>query len=210
MEEWKVDIVLLPSGFQTAYNGVKNAIANANICGILTFASPSNNGNCTDIYFPGRLYSHGKVITLFSTNAMVRASTAHTFNPSPIPTAEHRSFAVLGEYIELENYEALLSGTSFSTMIGAGVAARIIDFSRHRDYRGQLRGANDLRKVEGMFSVFGKMAQRPDNGYRCMAPWKLLRSARVMDGEDRPASLRRQRSELCDSLNEALGDLSNA
>ncbi|KAJ8133552.1 hypothetical protein O1611_g68 [Lasiodiplodia mahajangana] len=175
-EVWKVDIIVLPNGFNETQAGIGNAIDRANMEKILTFAAPSNYGNLRDIFYPGRLYGHGKVICLFSTNAMGKSSTTKTFNPSPLETAAHRTFAILGEEIVLENTNEILNGTSYSTAIGAGIAARILDFSHHPRLRSRIKDIDDFRRVEGMLAIFGRMVQGIDNGYRCMAPWKICPS----------------------------------
>ncbi|KAI0410589.1 subtilisin-like protein [Xylaria grammica] len=205
---WKVDIIVLSSGFQTTQTSVGEAIERANMARILTFASPSNYGNMGDLYYPGRLYGHGKVICLFSTNSMVKSSTTKTFNPSPLDTAAHRTFAILGEDIFLENLREPLNGTSYSTAIGAGIAARILDFSRHPRFRDKLENIDDLWKVEGMLAVFGRMAKRTDNGYRCMAPWVIC--PRADERMERREARERQQSAVVDVLRDALNDIDRA
>ncbi|KAI0860594.1 hypothetical protein F4860DRAFT_478936 [Xylaria cubensis] len=207
-EVWKVDIIVLSSGFRTVHNNIGEAIERANMARILTFASPSNYGNLSDIYYPGRLYGLGKVICLFSTNSMVRSSTTKTFNPSPLDTAAHRTFAILGEDIALENTESALNGTSYSTAIGAGIAARILDFSHHPQFRTRIKNIDDLKRVEGMLAVFGRMAKRTDNGYRCIAPWEICPLPE--EGMERREARERQQSAVFDELREALKNIHRA
>ncbi|KAI0449227.1 hypothetical protein F5B21DRAFT_494972 [Xylaria acuta] len=207
-EVWNVDIIVLSSGFRTAHNNIGEAIERANMARILTFASPSNYGNLSDVYYPGRLYGLGKVICLFSTNSMVRSSTTKTFNPSPLDTAAHRTFAILGEDIILENMDSPLNGTSYSTAIGAGIAARILDFSRHPQFRMRIKNIDDLKKVEGMLAVFGRMAKRTDNGYRCIAPWEICPPPE--EGMERREARERQQSAVFDELKEALKNIHRA
>jgi hypothetical protein len=199
---WGVDIIVLSSGFEAHYNGIEIAIEKANQARILTFAAASNYGNLTPITFPGRLYGLGKVLCVFSTNAMVKSSSQRTFNPSPLPKALDRSFAILGEDIILEKVKGMLSGTSFSTAVAAAVSACVLDFSRHPEYRAQIVGAADLKKVEGMLSVFGKMATT-DNMYQCMAPWTICDIAHV-ENEARIETIRRKRLAACSQINDAL------
>ncbi|KAI1358849.1 hypothetical protein F5Y08DRAFT_345299 [Xylaria arbuscula] len=208
-EVWKVDIIVLPSGFRTTHSGIGEAIDRANMEKILVFASPSNYGNLRDIYYPGRLYGHGKVITLFSTNSMVRSSTAKTFNPSPLSTAAHRTFAILGEDIILENTLESLNGTSYSTAIGAGIVARVLDFSRHPRLRSRIKNVDDFKKVEGMLAIFGRMAKTTDNGYRCMAPWDIL-CPQVEEGMDHRETRERQQSAVFDEFKEAIKEIHRA
>ncbi|KAK1704940.1 hypothetical protein BDP67DRAFT_478738 [Colletotrichum lupini] len=168
-EIWKVDIIVMPSGFESEDEDMLRAIEEANAARVLLFSAASNHGNLTNIAFPARLYRAEKTFCMFSTDANARSLPA--FNPSPLPGARN-SFAILGEGITLGS-DPPLSGTSFSTVIGAALAGRIIDFSRHYDTRSQIRRPEHLKRVEGMASVFAKMA-RLDNGYQCIAPWRLL------------------------------------
>lgn len=147
------------------------AIEEARSAHILIFAAASNYSNFMDIVFPGRLYIDLKLFCMFSTDASVRASP--NFNPSVLKDARY-SFAILGENIGRPLLDGPCSGTSFATMIGAAVAARILDFSRQQDISGKLRLVHKLNTVEGMSAVFFKMVQGVDNGYHCMAPWKIL------------------------------------
>ncbi|KAI1746745.1 hypothetical protein F4782DRAFT_553070 [Xylaria castorea] len=207
-EMWRVDIIVLSSGFRATHNGIGEAIERANMAKILIFASPSNYGNMREVYYPGRLYGLGKVICLFSTNSMARSSTTKTFNPSPLDTAAHRTFAILGEDITLENTERPLNGTSYSTAIGAGIAARILDFSRHPQFRTRIKNIDDLKKVEGMLAVFGRMAKRTDSGYRCIAPWEICPPPE--EGMERREARARQQSAVFDELKEALKNIHRA
>lgn len=145
------------------------AVEKANESHTLIFAAAANHGNLTEIAFPARLYRSQKVFCMFSTSA--NAKSASYFNPSPLPKTSN-NFAILGENIILGSSPPL-SGTSFSTVIGAALAGRILDFSRHPDTHHAIRRSGHLKRVEGMSSVFAKMV-REDGGYCCMAPWKLL------------------------------------
>ena len=104
---------------------------------------------------------------MFSTTAGAKPTSP--FNPAPVDNVFN--FAILGEDIKLPNTEPL-RGTSFSTIIAAGVASQLLDFSMHPDMRGKI--ANDiLRQVDGMTAVFAAMAVR-ENKYHCLTPWTLL------------------------------------
>ncbi|KXH67322.1 extracellular alkaline serine protease [Colletotrichum salicis] len=200
-ETWKVDIIIMPSGFESEDEDMLRAIEEANAARVLLFAAASNHGNLTNIAFPARLYRAEKTFCMFSTDANARSLPA--FNPSPLPGARN-SFAILGEGITLGG-DPPLSGTSFSTVIGAALAGRIIDFSRHHDTRSQIRRSEHLKRVEGMASVFAKMA-RMDNGYRCIAPWRLLPQ---MDYEDLLDMANRSevRRRLCEVISGALEEV---
>lgn len=172
MKTWQVDIIVMPSGFQTHDSDLEKAIEDARNARILIFAAASNYGNATGIVFPGRLYIDLKVFCMFATAPNVRALP--DFNPSVLSNARY-NFAILGHDIKISEQERPLSGTSFSTMIGGAVAARILDFARHKDNRETIRQIDRLHTVEGMSAVFDKMVKGGvDNGYHCMAPWKML------------------------------------
>jgi hypothetical protein len=105
---------------------------------------------------------------LFSTTA--GAKPVSPFNPAPVDDAYN--FAILGEDIQLPNTKPL-HGTSFSTIIAAGVAAQILDFSMHPDTRSKIPNNEILRQVDGMSAVFATMSAR-ENKYHCLTPWTLL------------------------------------
>ncbi|KAH8897707.1 hypothetical protein GQ53DRAFT_712148 [Thozetella sp. PMI_491] len=200
--DWKVDVVILASGFDLAYAEITNAIEEANKAHVLIFAAAANYGNLAEIAFPGRLYVSQKVVCMFSTDAHARSSP--NFNPSASPGARY-NFAVLGENITLPSLENPVSGTSFATMIGAALAARLLDFARHKDVRDRLRSADRLNTVEGISAVFFEMARSTvDNNYHCMAPWKLIPRP-TGAGEEEPSARRlRERAHVCETISRAL------
>jgi hypothetical protein len=90
-------------------------------------------------------------------------------------------------------------GTSFSTIIAAGVAAQILDFSRRQDVRGKLQDRRGLQQVDGMSAVFAQMVFAKENNYHCIAPWKLL------GGMGLGAHLEEEiRDEICSTISTAL------
>jgi hypothetical protein len=197
---WKVDIIIMPSGFKSEDIDIEKAIDEARNSHILIFAAASNYGNVVDIAFPGRLYIDLKLLCMFSTNSNVRAPSS--FNPSVSSKARY-SFAILGEDVRLPNQEKLVSGTSFATMIGGAVAGRILDFSRHEDNRGRIRRVDKLHTVEGMSAVFETMVGGAvDNGYHCMAPWKILPPENK--GEESGPKRLRERAYICETISRAL------
>ena len=146
---------------------------------ILVFTSPSNYGNFSSATFPGILYTVNKVFCMFATTAEVKPSPL--YNPAVVRKATY-NFAILGDNVMIPPLKEPLDGTSVSTVIGAALAARILDFSRHPDTRIYIKDAKYLRGVEGMSEVFAEMVDDPDNGYHCMSPWKLLPN----DHEEQP------------------------
>ncbi|OIW27244.1 hypothetical protein CONLIGDRAFT_715761 [Coniochaeta ligniaria NRRL 30616] len=203
---WNVDIIVIPSGFKSDDSDLEDAIDEARNVPhrALVFAAASNYGNVGGIAFPGRLYINLKLFCMFSTDPKVRAFPS--FNPSASSTARY-SFAILGENVSLPNQEGFLSGTSYATMIAAGVAGRILDFSRQKDSRANIRRIDKLRTVEGMSAVFETMVKGAvDNGYHCMRPWSILPPE--VRGEDQPSKRLRGRAHICETISRALEDMS--
>ncbi|RAH79509.1 subtilisin-like protein [Aspergillus japonicus CBS 114.51] len=200
--EWKANILIIPSGFQSDDSDLEKAIDEARSDHILIFAAASNYSNFADIAFPGRLYLNLKLLCMFSTDASIRASPS--FNPSALDRARY-NFAILGENITHPLVSKPLSGTSFSTVIGAGVAARLLDFSRQLGIQDRIRRIDRLSTVEGMSEVFNKMSKEAvDNGYHCIAPWKILPPELDVDDQDPAAKRLRQRTDICETISRAL------
>ncbi|KAI8261460.1 subtilisin-like protein [Colletotrichum sp. SAR11_239] len=171
--QWGAEIIVMASGFDDDNAQLEHAIEEARHAGILIFAAASNSGDLKEIAFPARTYTELKLFCMFSTKPNVRDTC--DFNPSQNACARH-SFAILGEDIELPSMGGImsLSGTSYSTMIGAGVAGLVLEFVRHPDIQGRIERGRRLSNVAGMSAVFSEMATRGGNGFDCIAPWKIL------------------------------------
>lgn len=205
-EKWKVDIMILSSGFKAENRELEDAIDEARSARILIFAAASNYGNIINIAFPGRLYKDLKLFCMFSTNPDNRALPS--FNPSGLLGARH-NFAILGENIILQDHKEPLKGTSYATMIGGAIAGRILDFSRQKHNREKIRSIHKLQTVEGMSTVFAKMAAAAvDNGYHCMAPWKILPLGdSELENEDPTAKRLRERDYICETISRCLEEM---
>lgn len=202
-DDWDVDIIVMPSGFREPNEELGKAINEARNANILIFAAASNYGNVVDIAFPGRLYIDLKLFCMFSTDANIRANS--NFNPSASSKARN-SFAILGENVKLLETDKPLSGTSYATMIGAAVAGRILDFSRQKDSRERIRLIDKIHTVEGMSAIFERMVEGAfDNGYHCMAPWKLLPSG--VKNEDSQTQRIHERKYICETISRALEEM---
>lgn len=204
IHEWKADVIAMPSGFPRQHEEIRAAVDAANANHVLVFTAAANYGNVTDVAFPGRLYRDAKLFCMFSTDANARC--LHRLNPSPLAGARY-SFAVLGENIQLPGVQGPpLSGTSYSAVIGAALAGRILDFSRQPLARRQLRRPADLSRVEGMSAVFARMAKGAvDNGCHCIAPWKIMPSLdHAIDGAKWKEA---QRVHICETISRALEDM---
>lgn len=202
-ELWKVDVIAMAFGFEKEHRGMRKAIERARANDILIFAAASNYGNMTRIAFPARL--HHDVVCMFCTNAL--ATTSHSINPKPSKQRAY-NLAIFGEEVQLPGPRGdavLLNGTSMSTAIGAGLAARLIDFSRHIDCRRKFKEeAADLKRMAGMESVFAKMAGGPSgDGYYCVVPRSLLND--IGRGETRGF----KRAAICNTIMVALRERSD-
>jgi hypothetical protein len=190
---WGVDVVCLPSGFESEYQPITNAISNAKPSKVLIFAAASNYGNTAGIYFPAWLSRFSDLFCLFSTTAGAKPTCE--FNPAPMDSVYN--FAILGEDIQLPDTKPL-NGTSFSTIIAAGVAAQIIDFSMQPDIR-EVMGSNEvLRQVDGMSAIFARMSAR-ENEYHCLTPWVLLDGMTVQEDDEKNIRLA-----ICRTISDAL------
>ncbi|KAF2849634.1 hypothetical protein T440DRAFT_479816 [Plenodomus tracheiphilus IPT5] len=190
---WGVDVICLPSGFETEYIPITEAIAAAKFAKVLIFAAASNYGNTASIFFPAWRFRWADLFCLFSTTASAKPTSA--FNPAPMDDAYN--FAILGEDIRLADGKPL-DGTSFSTIIAAGVAAQIIDFSLRPDTRGKIHNKEVLRQVDGMSAVFERMSTR-ENKYHCLTPWTLLNGMTPQEFDTEEI-----RTAICHTISEAL------
>jgi Subtilase family len=162
-------------GFKYDDAEVRRAILEANKASVLVFAAASNYGNESYISFPARM--QGNVICIFSSTGWIKQS--EDFNPAPSGLSKH-NFCVLGEEVEkfgdpTSTTKERCSGTSIATSIAAAIAALVIDLSRQSDCKEHIPNREDLQTVAGMSSIFQEMARGgDDNGYNCVAPWKVL------------------------------------
>lgn len=166
-----VDIIILSCGFKDDYEDIRCAILEAKAHNILIFAAASNDGNVDHVTFPARMV--GDVICIFSSDGKIKPSS---FNPAPLKHSFN--FAVLGEEVEsiivsTAKSEERDSGTSIATFIAAGIAALVLDFSMQEDCRDRIENQKILKSIPGMSAVFEKMA-KGDQGYLCVAPWRVL------------------------------------
>lgn len=135
---------------------------------MLLIAAPTNEGNKHNILYPA---AYGDfVLPMFATDGNVKRSD---MNPSQ-GLGEY-NFAILGEDIK-NVHDEVNSGTSYSTAIAAGFAARLLDFSRHSDTKLEFGDkAQKLKSKRGFMGVLLSMAQQTkDRGFRCVRPWDLL------------------------------------
>ncbi|KAF4461645.1 hypothetical protein FALBO_11549 [Fusarium albosuccineum] len=196
-EVWDADIISIASGFESDHHGMRTAIKKAACDGTLVFAAASNYGNIRHVTFPARMKD---VICMYCTDG--RAKVSRSINPAPQKT-KSRNFAILGESVIVPpSLHNPLTGTSVATCIAAGLAGRLLDFSRQMDGQQRIRCVHQLASVEGMSAVFGQMARgAEDNNYNCVVPGRLLQHL----NEDDQRQLKRER--ICERLSMALENI---
>ncbi|KAF6816889.1 extracellular alkaline serine protease [Colletotrichum musicola] len=173
-KEHNVDIICMAFGFDNANPGLREALKEALLsANVLLFAAASNDMNRSGVVYPARW--DDLVFCMFSTNG--GAKNSRGINPTGLG---HDNFAILGEDVRVlsdgpdDTYE-ISSGTSYSTAIACGLAARLLDFSRQKHVDGtRYRGlSHDLKEKVNMERVLRSISEK-DEEYHCIAPWKLL------------------------------------
>ncbi|KAF5589875.1 serine threonine kinase, partial [Fusarium pseudocircinatum] len=140
----EVNIITMALGFKEYQPEIAKAITRARSKQILIFSAASNSQNMESIYFPAKDHHH--VFGIFSTNAGNRES--RDFNPSP--DDRQYSLAIFGEGVEIAEDKPLLSGTSYSTSIAAGLAGMLLDFSRQETDKKDVPDISRLSNMEVM------------------------------------------------------------
>ncbi|KAM0342918.1 hypothetical protein ACHAPU_009122 [Fusarium lateritium] len=194
---WRADIITIASGFEKEHHRMRKAIKKAVSDGILVFAAASNYGNIRQVTFPARMQD---VICVYSTDG--RAKVSLSINPAP-QTTKTRNFAILGEGVMIPpSTEERVTGTSVATSIAAGLAGRILDFSRQIHRTSRIRCVDNLESVDGMSAVFSHMAKgAEDNKYHCVVPGRLLQHL----DEDMDRTVARER--ICEKLSMILENI---
>ncbi|KAF4435106.1 hypothetical protein FACUT_7407 [Fusarium acutatum] len=123
-----VDIISISAGFRNYSRELDEAVTKAKAAGILVIAAASNWQNTNTVAFPAR--HNLSTICIYSTNTGNQSSS---FNPEP--RADTQNFAILGEGFQHpdQRRNERMGGTSMATAVAAGLAARIVDFSRQKD-----------------------------------------------------------------------------
>ncbi|KAI0534306.1 hypothetical protein GGR58DRAFT_520508 [Xylaria digitata] len=193
-EECKADIISIASGFEHDDEDIRRKIKLATANDTLVFAAASNYGNMKTIFFPARL--RNDVFGIFSTDARAKVAGV-SLSINPPRRRKGYNFAILGEDVVVSPYEKPVTGTSYATSIAAGLAAKLIDFSRQSTPASSIRLVNHLHSFEGMAAVFMKMVGE-ETSYHCLRPWKLLEHA--LPDETRQC----KRERVCDIISGAL------
>ncbi|KAF5713746.1 extracellular alkaline serine protease [Fusarium globosum] len=207
--EWaiteKVDIISISAGFKDAFSELKTQVENATAGGngpeILVFAAASNWQNSKGgVAFPARMTD--RVIPVFSCNGGMKSS--RDWNPNPMSNATN--FAMLGEDVVLDSGRKLPGGTSVSTALLAGLAAKLIDFSRQPDILPLIpqAGRDKMKTKAGMSAILKVMsADSVSEGYQCIIPWYILPAGCENKAFDDVGRVQ-VRHQICTLLNKAM------
>ncbi|TXC08008.1 hypothetical protein FocTR4_00002485, partial [Fusarium oxysporum f. sp. cubense] len=133
-----VDIISISAGFRNYSKELDDAVTRAKASGVLVIAAASNWQNKNTVAFPAR--HNLSAMCIYSTNTGNQSSS---FNPEP--RADTQNFAILGEGFQHpdQRRNERMSGTSMATAVAAGLAARIVDFSRQKDNKASIFRAQD-------------------------------------------------------------------
>ncbi|KIW14801.1 hypothetical protein PV08_07586 [Exophiala spinifera] len=193
-----VDIISISAGFKNAPKELYDAVVRAATNNVLIFASAANWSFSSPAAWPARI---PQVFAIFSTDAGFKNS--RTYNPPSIANAHN--FAFLGEDIRSSPEKEPVNGTSASTAIAAGFAARIVDFARQPGCRGAFEDVVQPRSHMGMTAIFKALANM-DSEYECIRPLRLLDQARKRnDPDDRAQNRARVLEYLVGIMEGALG-----
>ncbi|KAF4616204.1 hypothetical protein G7Y89_g15202 [Cudoniella acicularis] len=174
--EKEVDIISMSFGFEKSDKKMEIALQKAKSSDILLFAAASNEGNFEGVTFPARLWRERTVMCIYAATGFGRGWID---NPSPLDVST-QSFAFLGVDVNVgvrSSEEVRDTGTSLATSIAAGIAGRILDFSRHEEFmllspQTQKACCDKLKTLEGMATMFKSMEIKAiDDHFQCVRPW---------------------------------------
>ncbi|KAF9772131.1 hypothetical protein IL306_010189 [Fusarium sp. DS 682] len=149
-----VDIISISAGFRHYSKELDDAVTRAKAAGVLIIAAASNWQNTNSVAFPAR--HNLSTMCIYSTNTGNQSSS---FNPEP--RADTPNFAILGEgFQHPDQANERMSGTSsehpvgrVATAVAAGLAARIVDFSRQRDNMASIFRVQDICFTAGVVTI---------------------------------------------------------
>ncbi|KAG5761597.1 hypothetical protein H9Q72_010283 [Fusarium xylarioides] len=189
-----VDIISISAGFRSYSKELDDAVTRAKAAGVLVIAAASNWQNTNTVAFPAR--HNLSTMCIYSTNTGNQSSS---FNPEP--RADTPNFAIIGEGFQHpdQRRNERMSGTSMATAVAAGLAARIVDFSRQKDNKASIFRAQDVGKLPGMLSIFSTLS-KPAGNLRYISPLELLP---LRHGASREADRQRVREVLSQAMERA-------
>ncbi|KAJ4248542.1 hypothetical protein NW757_008190 [Fusarium falciforme] len=173
---WKVDIISLSMAMDGENSTIKKALDKVlspphdSPKKVVVMAAASNWGGNRQIAFPA---SCKGVICVHSTDGHGNPSKTN-------PTAQKgKDFAVLGMSIkssvktkDKKRTEVYISGTSYATAIGVGIAANVLEVAKGDPILWD-EGKGKLCSSWGMSCVFRIMSEERA-GYRNVMPWRLF------------------------------------
>ncbi|RDW58854.1 hypothetical protein BP6252_13330 [Coleophoma cylindrospora] len=166
IDEWKVNMLVLPFGLNTYNQELADQLSRALQANIICLAATGNSGANARAAYPARMPG---VVAVFSSDSLGNPSL---FNPSPSPA--QRNFSTIGEDIAISHNgeEQYRSGTSFATCVMAGILSSMFVFAR--DYLElDLEDWNLLHTPAGAHK-FLEIMSTSRGGYDYVAPWLLL------------------------------------
>ncbi|KAF5705772.1 hypothetical protein FMUND_11940 [Fusarium mundagurra] len=189
-----VDIISISAGFRNYSKELDEAVTKAKAAGVLVIAAASNWQNTNTVAFPAR--HNLSTMCIYSTNTGNQGSS---FNPEP--RADTQNFAIIGEGFQHPDQRSneRISGTSMATAVAAGLAARIVDFSRQTDNKASIFRAQDVGKLPGMLSIFNTLS-KPAGNLRYISPLELLP---LRHGVSRDADRQRVREVISQAMERA-------
>ncbi|KAJ4317177.1 hypothetical protein N0V84_007481 [Fusarium piperis] len=199
----KVDIISISAGFKEECHDeletqIKMATAGGSGPEILVFAAASNWQNIGGVAYPANMTD--RVICIFCCNGGLKNS--RQWNPNPRDHAAN--FAMLGEDVVLDSGTPLPGGTSVSTALSAGLAAKLLDFSRQPEVQSWMSKASrdKMRTKAGMSAILKEMSQNNvSEGYQCVAPWDILPAGTKVSGS---ANREKVRESICTIIEKAM------
>lgn len=180
---WGVDVINmsfgwnyseLPQATATA-NRVSDAIEFANRQGVLLFAAASNYGltQQNDIFYPARDYR------VVSVDAEDGRGNPASFALHSIHGSGTVRYCAPGLSVDSPVTAAPMCGSSFACPVAAGVAALVLEFSRHEEVALSKSDSvqSALSSAVGMLKVFERMSQQAisNPGFRMLYPWHFFR-----------------------------------
>jgi hypothetical protein len=162
----KVHIISMSFGLDDQNDTIDNAIARASRAGILIFGAASNNESNIARSYPGR---NNKVICIHACDG--RGFTG-IVNPSPRQNAHNFTTLGVGIRSKWKNQEVFKSGTSFATIVAAGIAASILEFANLKCKLSD-KEMVILYGRSGMVAIFNAMSEERD-GYDYVQPADLF------------------------------------
>jgi hypothetical protein len=111
------------------------------------------------------------------------------------------NFASFGYNVDLDLYKKPLNGTSIATPLAAGLAARILDFSRQPDSRKAGCDEERVRTRPGMRAILKKISNK-EKLFQCISPSLLWEHPSALKNKD--PSREQRREQLQEVIKEAL------